>query len=177
MILKLDSEIGCKSSGMVSSQSSLQWTNSCKSIFMEAVIGETLPVRSNISDTFEAQCLWVNFDGMMLMVLEGLFPQWFLAKLNSPILIDSISSLKNHFIPLMRIIWPSSVSVLGGSSPENETPFRLNPPLLRTISNSPARWCARSIPSTPVMQSSTYIVLDYVIDFGVCFLWEFSNLA
>ena len=105
-------------------------------------MGVTLPARSKISETFDAQCLRVNLSGIMLIVSLDLFPRVRFEKFNWLILRDRRSSFGNHFIPATLIDTPSSVSDSSGSSPENETPFSLNDARLTTTSISSDRLCA-----------------------------------
>ena len=64
IVSKCEIQIGRSSSGMASSQSNRRTTNSCKSSFIVAVIGVILPVGSQISATFDTQCLLVITSGI-----------------------------------------------------------------------------------------------------------------
>ena len=141
----------------MSSQLRLLFTSVCKSNFIVTVIGVILPVRSNISNTFETQCLLVRFVRMIFCCCDGFFRLHFLAKFNSLMSSDDKSSLGNHLIPASLMLALSFDNVFGGSFPLNVTPFSENYPLFDTNSISSTFVIASFKFCAPGKQSSTYI--------------------
>ena len=152
--LKLSSQRGRRFSGMASSQ----WRcfRSRKSIFHDAVMGVSSPVKSKTSPTFEQHILFVNFSGISV-ITPVTFPRSFFAKLTSLASRLMRSSFENHLWPDTDTLTPSAESDSWGSRVDTVNPLTEKPPWLRTSSISSQRWSASCSVSSPDMVSSIYV--------------------